>query len=116
MVWCDRGEEDMICSGKLIKKKREKYGIPSNILAKGLCRNSYLNKIENGFKEPKRIKLNDYIIYWLETYKKNKIEPSSYARLFKVYQCQIKNSIGNKYIGDISTKDIQNSKFLNSFS
>ena len=68
----------------------------------------YLNKIENGFKEPKRIKLNDYIIYWLETYKKNKIEPSSYARLFKVYQCQIKNSIGNKYIGDISTKDIQN--------
>lgn len=41
----------MICSGKLIKKTREKYDIPSSILARGLCRNSYLNKIENGERE-----------------------------------------------------------------
>ena len=68
----------------------------------------YLMKIENGFKEPKKIILNDYIEYWLKTYKWNKIEPSSYTRLYRVYECQIRNSnIGNKQIGQIETKDIQ---------
>ena len=68
----------------------------------------YLTKVENGFKEPKKIILNDYIEYWLKTYKWNKIEPSSYTRLYRVYECQIKNSaIGTKNIGQIETKDIQ---------
>ena len=68
----------------------------------------YLTKIENGYKEPKKIILNDYIEYWLKTYKWNKIEPSSYTRLYRVYDCQIKNSdIGKKQIGQIGTKDIQ---------
>lgn len=68
----------------------------------------YLMKIENGYKEPKKIILNDYIEYWLKTYKWNKIEPSSYTRLYRVYDCQIKNSdIGIKQIGQIETKDIQ---------
>ena len=68
----------------------------------------YLTKVENGFKEPKKIILNDYIEYWLKTYKWNKIEPSSYTRLYRVYDCQIRNSaIGNKNIGQIETKDIQ---------
>lgn len=68
----------------------------------------YLMKIENGYKEPKKIILNDYIEYWLKTYKWNKIEPSSYTRLYRVYDCQIRNSnIGNKQIGQIETKDIQ---------
>lgn len=67
----------------------------------------YLSKVENGFKEPKRILLRDYIEYWLIHYKKNKIEPSSYTRLYRVYECQIKNTIGQKMIGDIGTSDIQ---------
>ena len=68
----------------------------------------YLTKVENGYKEPKKIILNDYIEYWLKTYKWNKIEPSSYTRLYRVHDCQIRNSaIGNKNIGNIETKDIQ---------
>lgn len=68
----------------------------------------YLTKIENGYREPKRILLNDYIEYWLKAYKWNKIEPSSFTRLYRVYDTQIKDSaIGNKQIGLIETKDIQ---------
>lgn len=67
----------------------------------------YLLKIENGYKEPGKIKLNDYIEYWLKTYKLNKIEPSSYSRLLVTYENQIKNTIGNKMIGKLETNDIQ---------
>lgn len=67
----------------------------------------YLEKVENGYKEPKKITLNEYIEYWLITYKFNKIEPSSYTRLYRVFECQIKNSVGDMKIGSISTKDIQ---------
>lgn len=67
----------------------------------------YLQKIENGYKEPKRITLDEYIQYWLVTYKLNKIEPSSYTRLYRVYECQLRNGIGKKMVGDITTKDIQ---------
>ena len=67
----------------------------------------YLLKVENGYRDPKKILLNDYIEYWLKTYKWNKIEPTSYSRLFRVWDKQIKNTIGNKNIGDISTQDIQ---------
>lgn len=67
----------------------------------------YIQDVNNGYKEPQRIKFNDYIEYWLKTYKWNKIEPSSYTRLYRVYECQIKDTIGKKYVGDITTKDIQ---------
>lgn len=67
----------------------------------------YLYKIENGFKEPQKISLNDYIEYWLKNYKLNKIEPTSYSRLYSVYIHQIKDTIGKKKIGDVTTKDIQ---------
>lgn len=67
----------------------------------------YLHKVENGYKEPRKILLNDYIEYWLTTYKWNKIEPSSYSRLYSVYVHQIKNSIGVKMIGNITTADVQ---------
>lgn len=67
----------------------------------------YLLKIENGYKEPKKILLNDYIEYWLKAYKLNKIEPTSYSRLYSVYQHQIKESIGRKMIGNVTTTDIQ---------
>lgn len=67
----------------------------------------YLLKVENGYKEPKKILLNDYIEYWLKTYKLNKIESSSYSRLYSVYYHQIKGTIGLKMIGSITTADIQ---------
>lgn len=67
----------------------------------------YLNKIESGYKEPKKITLNDYIEYWLKNYKMNKVEPTSYSRLYSVYVHQIKDTIGKNKIGDITTKDIQ---------
>jgi len=67
----------------------------------------YLQKVEHGYKEPEKIRLNDYIEYWLKTYKWNKIEPSSYTRLYKVYEHQIKDTIGKQMIGNIETSDIQ---------
>lgn len=67
----------------------------------------YLVRVENGYREPKKIVFNDYIEYWLKNFKFNKIEPSSYTRLYRVYECQIKNTIGEKMIGDITTRDIQ---------
>lgn len=67
----------------------------------------YLLKVENGYKDPKKILFSDYALYWLQTYKWNKIEPSSYTRLYRVYECQIKDTLGKKMIGNITTKDIQ---------
>lgn len=67
----------------------------------------YLLKVENGYREPKSIVLNEYIEYWLSNYKYNKIEPSSYDKLERIYNNQIKDTIGKKKIGDIKTKDIQ---------
>lgn len=68
---------------------------------------AYLSRIENGYIEPQKIVFNDYIEYWLKKYKLNKIEPSSYNRLYSVYIHQIHNSIGTKKIGEVTTKDIQ---------
>ena len=67
----------------------------------------YVQNVNNGYKEPQRMKFCDYIEYWLTAYKWNKIEPSSYTRLYRVYECQIRDTIGKKYIGNITTKDIQ---------
>lgn len=67
----------------------------------------YLQRIENGYREPKKITLNEYIQYWLTTYKLNKIEPSSYTRLYRVYECQLQNTIGKKMIGNVTMQDIQ---------
>ena len=50
----------------------------------------YLQKVENGYREPQSIVLNEYIEYWLETYKYNRIEPSSYDKLERTYNNQIK--------------------------
>lgn len=67
----------------------------------------YLTKVENGYKEPQKIKLNEYAEYWFKTYKWGKIEPSSYTRLYRVFDSQIRNTLGEKYIGNITTSDIQ---------
>lgn len=67
----------------------------------------YLQKVENGYKDPKRITFNEYAEYWFITYKNGKIEPSSYTRLYRVFDSQIRNTLGKKFIGDIKTSDIQ---------
>lgn len=74
----------------------------------------YLTKVENGYKEPKKIKFEEYAEYWFDTYKKGKIEPSSYTRLYRVFDSQIRNILGKKNIGDIETKDIQ--KIIDDFA
>lgn len=70
----------------------------------------YLQKVENGYTEAKKITLNEFIEYWLSSYKLNRIEPSSYTRLYDLYNNQIKETIGQKMIGNITMKDIQ--KFI----
>lgn len=67
----------------------------------------YLQKIENGYREPKKITLNDYVLYWLKTYKLNRVEPSTYTRLYDLYCNQIKDTIGKKMIGNLTSHDIQ---------
>lgn len=67
----------------------------------------YLMRVENGYKEPQKILFSEYVLYWLTTYKLNRIEPSSYTRLYRVYECQIKNTLGKKMIGNITTYDVQ---------
>ena len=67
----------------------------------------YLQKVENGYKEPKKVSLNEYMEYWFLTYKWNKIEPSSYTRLYRVFDRQIRDTLGKKAIGTITTSDIQ---------
>ena len=52
--------------------------------------------------------LNDYIEYWLKTYKLRTLEPSSYDKLEMVYLNQIKNSIGYKRLCDVTSEDVQN--------
>ena len=49
----------------------------------------YLTKVENGYIEPTKVVFNEYIEYWLKTYKKNKIQDSSYSRLYTSYLHQI---------------------------
>lgn len=102
-----RERKDGRYEGRLTVKGKRKsfYGKTKTEVKQGA--KAYLQKIENGYIEAKKIKLNDYIEYWLKAYKWNKIEPNSYARLYSVYHHQIKNSIGNMYIGNISTYDIQ---------
>lgn len=68
----------------------------------------YLTKVENGYIEPTKVVFNEYIEYWLKTYKKNKIQDSSYSRLYTTYLHQIKPTIGQMKMGNIKTKDIQN--------
>lgn len=72
------------------------------------CAKEYLNKIESGYKDPKKILFSEFVEYWLMTQKWKKIEDSSFTRLYRVYDKQIRDTIGKKYIGKITTEDIQN--------
>lgn len=53
------------------------------------------------------ITLNHYMEYWLENFKYKRVEPSTYTRLVNTYKKQIHNTIGHMYIGDITTKTVQ---------
>lgn len=86
-------------------KRKSFYGVTKSEVKNKA--KEYLMKVENGYRDPKKILFSEYALYWLQTYKWNKIEPSSYTRLYRVYDCQIKDTIGKKMIGDITTKDIQ---------
>jgi integrase len=61
----------------------------------------------NGFQDKCSLTLNEYMEYWLETYKLKTIEPSSYDKLESVYLHQVKNTIGSLKLSNITTKDIQ---------
>lgn len=54
-----------------------------------------------------KIALNEYIEYWLKTYKLRTIEPSSYDKLERVYLNQIHDTIGKRKLCEITSKDIQ---------
>lgn len=68
----------------------------------------YRSSIESGWKEPKKIKFADYLYDYIKTFKYGVIKDSSYDRLETVYNCHIKDTIGKKQLGSITTKDIQN--------
>lgn len=69
--------------------------------------NQYYQKSDFNFAA-KTWTLGEYMEYWLETYKKPSLEPSSYARLLDNYQCQIKKScLAKMDARAITTKDIQ---------
>ncbi len=86
-------------------KRKSFYGI-TKAEVKQKARD-YLMKVQNGYRDPKKITLNEYMEYWLKEYKWTKIEETSYTRLYRVYEHQIKGTIGKKQIGSITTKDIQ---------
>lgn len=68
----------------------------------------YRNKKAIGYKDPKHIKLKDYIAIWLVEEKMGNIKASSYDRLESVFLHQIKpHKIGNKAIDAVTTKDIE---------
>ena len=54
-----------------------------------------------------KVTLNDYIEYWLLTYKFKTIEPPSYDKLESVYLHQIHDTIGCRKMCEITTNDIQ---------
>ena len=68
---------------------------------------AYLNKVESGFRDPKKILFSEFVEYWLMSQKWKKIDDTSFTRLYRVYDKQIRNTIGEKYIGKITTEDIQ---------
>lgn len=88
----NRFERRMTVSGK----RKSFYGsTKSEVKQKA---KEYLQKEENGYKDPKRITLNEYAEYWFVTYKMGRIEPSSYTRLYRVFDSRIRPTIGKKLL------------------
>lgn len=76
----------------------------------------YLREVENDEQKlnDDKVILNDYIEYWLSTYKLRTIEPSSYDKLESVYINQIHDTIGKKKMCEITTEDLQT--LINSYA
>ncbi len=69
----------------------------------------YRNTVIRGENIVKKIKVNDYIEEWMDTYKRPALKPASYDRLERTYNHHIKNSaIGRGQMGNINTRDLQN--------
>ena len=58
--------------------------------------------------------LGKYIEYWLNTYKLNKVEITTYERLVSVYEHQIKEQLGDVRLKDLRTDMIQ--RLIDSYS
>lgn len=90
-----------------VNGKRKSFYGSSKAEVKSKAR-EYLTKLENGYREPERITLSDYVEYWMKTYKLNKVEPTSYSRMYRTYISHIKPTIGDKMIGEVTTSVVQN--------
>lgn len=88
-------------------KRKTFYGKTKNEIR--LKYQEYLREIElNENKlQADNITLNEYIEYWLKTYKLKTVEPSSYDKLERVYLNQIHDTIGKKKLCEVTSKDIQ---------
>lgn len=67
----------------------------------------YRKNAVNYFRNPSRILLYDYVSKWIIENKLGFIKASSYDKLERVLENQIKNTIGDIEIGKLRTKDIQ---------
>lgn len=88
-------------------KRKTFYGKTKNEIR--LKYQDYLREIEleEDCLSTDKITLNEYIEYWLKTYKLKTIEPSSYDKLERVYLNQIHDTIGKKKLCEITSKEIQ---------
>ena len=68
----------------------------------------YCTKVENGYFDPERVKLSECIEDWLHKYKWNKVSDSTYTRMYRTYHNQIKDTIGQMQIGNVTSEVIQN--------
>lgn len=63
--------------------------------------------MERGYREPDKVLFSDYAEHWFRVYKLNKIEPTSFSRLYNIYHYQVKGYFGHRKLAAITTKDIQ---------
>lgn len=97
-----------------INGKRKGFYGSTKTEVKNKAKEYLLEIVANDFVPSNKITLNDYAIHWLEHYKKNKIQPSSYSRLCTTFYKQIMPTIGKMKVYDITTKNIQ--KLIDDFA
>lgn len=91
-------------SGKLIRKAV--YGkTKKEVITK---MDSIKHDIKIGdYVEPDKITVSEWIIYWLKTYKKNKLKPKTYDSYESLTKITIIPNIGDIPMQKLKTKDIQ---------
>lgn len=95
-------------------KRKTFYGKTKNEIR--LKYQEYIRDIESKEDDFKTdsITLNEYIEYWLKTYKLMTVEPSTYDKLERVYLNQIHDTIGNQKLGEVTSEVIQD--LINSYA